>query len=65
MITSMCQATYPLVEGTIAPGMTPAEQLCARAPGVVIAFAVFIIGCVLVAAALIGAIIYNYCEPLR
>lgn len=46
-MTSLCHLAHPIVENTIAPGMAPADLICGRSPGTVIAFAVFVIVCTL------------------
>jgi hypothetical protein len=44
-MTALCHLTHPIVENTIAPGMAPADLICGRSPGTVLAFAVFVVVC--------------------
>lgn len=47
-MTRVCRLAHPIVENTIAPGMAPADLICGRSPGTVLAFAAFVIICTLV-----------------
>lgn len=62
-MTNLCRLAHPIVENTIVPGMTPADLICGRSPGTVLASATFVIICTLVFVAGVAAVIVILTRP--